>query len=929
MANDGIILKQSYVENTKGYKVSPQKKSAIQMLDKTGKDAKASFDKQLADDGWAGDLADGVSALWGSKNRASKVRKDLEIYQNNITQLQKAAKQGDEVFNKKFEQIYGVKYNQAAIDAYKKNPNDENYKKAFGTRQQDIQKRVSDYNKSQQTGATVVKTTAKIGAGVAIGVATGGTGLVALGVAAAGTAAVSALVEETDRAHLTGQHKNADGKTVKDKGTFRAGTDHGKILKDAAFDGAAVMAGGAVGKGAQIIAKGSKGLQISANIVGDVATGAVQEKLQTGEVTLTGTLMNAGMSGVGSAVSTGVLKDGIVKLKKGFNNIKSTKFSTSKSNLPKTMFDKDGNILVGGLFDNNNSSGGFWNKLKNKFSDLTPEERQLKAANQAKNKKALDLGLTQHVDSETSQNIISQMNAKGSNYSTDDAFIGQVVSDRLIDALEMENKGKTLIKRLAQNTPTEQISKQVQNGGVCSINGQLYVNDNGIAKQLRITPKQFEQLFPPMKLATMQQSGGTYICAATAQINGMLETPSGRAHLFSMLEASGDDIIVHLNNASVKFPGGKPIQLGKFMEHAPDGIQMIEQAFMTTNMKKASSVEITDIREFSTDRLAEQVKDIRNMRSPQDAANGLGFKGEKVWYQTHNQKIDLKKRQQYAVEKDNVREQLEKIMNDFVPGQDVMIAHWNHHQRTVVNYDPQTQIVTYRDPMSPGVDMQCTFNQFMNKGHSSYGLDVMLEKTLVEVPPTQAQKPEPIQTPKPAPAQTQAPKPTSINTFKPKVTELGHKPLVVATTADGNPIGASITNVNVILYKAGKRTAVPIPKDGTTIPVHESSTNTFLIIENKNGKISITTSESPDLTTLSTSASSTPKQSIQKDEIASAQTKPTTSIREKIPAKSEPLPIPKGAKYVDTINLFGKQCRRIQMPNGEYLTETKNGWRKL
>ena len=33
------------------------------------------------------------------------------------------------------------------------------------------------------------------------------------------------------------------------------------------------------------------------------------------------------------------------------------------------------------------------------------------------------------------------------------------------------------------------------------------------------------------------------------------------------------------------------------------------------------------------------------------------------------------------------------------------------------------------------------------------------------------------------------------------------------------------------------------------------------------------------------------------------------------------LEIPAGAKLIDTVTIMGKQCRRIQMPNGEFLTE--------
>ena len=53
------------------------------------------FDKQMRDDGWAGDFADWVGGVFGSDNTADKVRADLKTYKNNVARLQNAAKKGD------------------------------------------------------------------------------------------------------------------------------------------------------------------------------------------------------------------------------------------------------------------------------------------------------------------------------------------------------------------------------------------------------------------------------------------------------------------------------------------------------------------------------------------------------------------------------------------------------------------------------------------------------------------------------------------------------------------------------------------------------------------------------------------------------------------------------------------------------------------
>jgi len=320
LAADGTVLKKDYVvRDVKSNAVRTNSRSAqqetINLMRTQLTSAQKSFQNQLAQDGWAADVADGVSVLWGSENRASKVRVDLNTYSQNIQQLQKAAKNGDAAFNAKFKQLYGKDFDQKAMADYIKNPTAANYKRAFGEKN-DIKTRVDKYNKSQQQGAEAVKTTAKITAGIAVGIATGGTGFVALGAAAAATAAASVAIDETDRLNVTDA-------VTKGEVNFREGTDHKKILTSAAWDGASVLAGGAVGKVAMSTVKGAttgaKIARAAINTTGDVAVGAAQEYAETGTVTAQGVVSNAAMSAVGGAVVDGTLK----ALGKSFSYVKN------------------------------------------------------------------------------------------------------------------------------------------------------------------------------------------------------------------------------------------------------------------------------------------------------------------------------------------------------------------------------------------------------------------------------------------------------------------------------------------------------------------------------------------------------------------------------------------------------------------------------
>lgn len=254
MSHDNKILKNSYVQKSdksdvvrKDYKTAQAE--TLNMLTSQLNNAKAAFNEQMKQDGWAGDVADGISVLWGSENRASKVREDIAEYGKTLKELKGCKTEAE--FNKKFKEKFGIAYNKNAIANYMLKPSAANFKKAFGSKQS-IGERVAKYNESQQQGAAVVKTGAEVAGAIALTAATVATGgaagvIAAAAVAGATTMAADVIAEETDRMKITGQYKDADGNIVKDnKGVFRDGTDHGEIMKDGLIDGgiAALTLGG-------------------------------------------------------------------------------------------------------------------------------------------------------------------------------------------------------------------------------------------------------------------------------------------------------------------------------------------------------------------------------------------------------------------------------------------------------------------------------------------------------------------------------------------------------------------------------------------------------------------------------------------------------------------------------------------------------------
>ena len=318
MAQDGTILdnkyvaKSNYADQIKANKGTAQKVT-VNMMSNQLDQAQAAFDKQMNADGWAEDVADGISVLWGSNNRASKVREDLKTYRNNINQLKNAAKQGDAQFKTKFKQIYGVNYNQNAIANYYLRPTKANYQKAFGTKN-DIGYRVAKYNESQKAGGEWVKTGGKVVTGiaaVATAIPSGGASIGAyaagLGLAGVATAAADIAIDVSNKA--VSKEGLQDGEL-------------GQYVKDGVIDGVIT----ATTLGASKIVKGGYTAYKAAKATSKAATAAEKAAEQSAvnvEKGLT-TTAQQGATGVETGLATqttGTAERGVARLGQQGSNI--------------------------------------------------------------------------------------------------------------------------------------------------------------------------------------------------------------------------------------------------------------------------------------------------------------------------------------------------------------------------------------------------------------------------------------------------------------------------------------------------------------------------------------------------------------------------------------------------------------------------------
>lgn len=181
--------------------------------------------------------------------------------------------------NQTMQATHGKSYSQVKADF------ENSYTATFGSKN-NIAKRVADYNASQETGAYVLKSGVKIAGGIVIGVATGGVGVAPLLAAAGAQTALSFAVDASDLA------------TSKKGGTVEQYVDAGKqaVVQGAsqALSGVSTMA-----IKATTLSTTSKVLLSTAADTGiDMGT----EYINTGKVTLEGTLMSAFMNGAGHTI---------------------------------------------------------------------------------------------------------------------------------------------------------------------------------------------------------------------------------------------------------------------------------------------------------------------------------------------------------------------------------------------------------------------------------------------------------------------------------------------------------------------------------------------------------------------------------------------------------------------------------------------------
>ena len=173
------------------------------------------------------------------------------------------------------------------------------YKAAYGYRN-DIMKRVSDYNASQQAGAAAVKAGVVVAATLGAAFTGGGT------LAVAGVAAGTTVAAEVSDKATTGKALDV----LREKGlaeylkTVGDDVDWKTLMKEAVISGGCVLIGGKVAEGVSFVSKGMHPAKQALAMFGaDVAVDATLTKLTTGEIRVGDLVFSVLLSGAGNIVA--------------------------------------------------------------------------------------------------------------------------------------------------------------------------------------------------------------------------------------------------------------------------------------------------------------------------------------------------------------------------------------------------------------------------------------------------------------------------------------------------------------------------------------------------------------------------------------------------------------------------------------------------
>lgn len=158
-------------------------------------------------------------------------------------------------------------------------------------------------------------------------------------------------------------------------------------------------------------------------------------------------------------------------------------------------------------------------------------------------------------------------------------FTPEVYSD-----LQKLKNNESIIKKFDN---FDKILVKTEPGDVVSVNGKLYINNDGKLELWNMTEEKFNELFPLIdRYTTIQGSNDCYLISV---LDSLHRNPRTRGKYYKMFEQQGDDIYVTIPaykdyNGRIKFPNGE-INLSYGSADAAKHMQMLEQTYARTALR--------------------------------------------------------------------------------------------------------------------------------------------------------------------------------------------------------------------------------------------------------------------------------------------------------------------------------------------------------
>ena len=276
----------------------------------------------------------------------------------------------------------------------------------------------------------------------------------------------------------------------------------------------------------------------------------------------------------------------------------------------------------------------------------------------------------------------------------------------IIEDAQKLSKGESLIKYFET---TKDIIKKTQSGDVISVQGKMYINNNGKLEPWNMTEEKFNELFPLVDRFSTHQAIDN--CYFIAPLNSLYENPKTRGAYYKLFEQKGDDIFVTIPaykeyGGVIKFPKGE-ISTDMISGFTTDGakhIQMIEQAYARSAFRKGDKISISQNPQQTTD--LEFLN--RRIRGGQPADVMREFQPVINYKATTNQ----------IYINDKNRGQVQNILEEYANNPKYIINEGfgtgknTGHARHVKSYDKEKGTVSIIDPQFSELEYQVPVSEF-------------------------------------------------------------------------------------------------------------------------------------------------------------------------------------------------------------------------